>query len=113
MFYVSLLLEKIKIIFACINFPGSRHDSQVATSLIAKVIENIGENKICVDQGFPQTGDLLNKFVGPISRRDRLNLPVDNRREVIRQHKKYLSLRQSSEWGMRALQGTFIRTKSR
>jgi hypothetical protein len=58
-----------KIIFACINFPGSWHDSQVATSLIAKVIENIGEYKICVDQGFPRTGDLLNKFVCPISQR--------------------------------------------
>ena len=77
----------------CINFPGSWHDSQVATSLIAKVID-----KICVDQGFPRTGDLLNKFVCPISRRARLNLPVDNRREVIRQHNKYVSLRQSSEW---------------
>ena len=82
-----------KIIFACINFPGSWHDSQVATSLIAKVIENIGEYKICVDQRFPRTGNLLNKFVGPISRRARLNLPVDNRREVIRQHNKYVSLR--------------------
>ena len=48
-----------------------------------------------------------------LSRRDRLNLPVDNRREVIRQYNKYVSLRQSSEWGMRALQGTFIGMKSR
>jgi len=102
-----------KIIFACINFPGSCHDAQVATSLIDKVVRNIGDYKICVDQGFPRSGDLLNKFVGPISRRNRANLPPENRRAVLRQHNKYVSLRQSSEWGMRALQGTFIRMKSR
>ena len=28
-----------KIIFACINFPGSWHDSQVSLSLISKVVE--------------------------------------------------------------------------
>ena len=102
-----------KIIFACINFPGSWHDAQVSASLITKVVHNIGEFKICVDQGFPRSGDLLNKFVGPISRRARLNLPVETRRSVLRRHNVYVSLRQSSEWGMRALQGTFVRMKSR
>jgi hypothetical protein len=102
-----------KIIFACINFPGSWHDSQVSLSLIAKVVENIGAFKICVDQGFPRSGDLLDKFVGPISRRSRQNLPRETRREVLRRHNTYVSLRQSSEWGMRSLQGTFTRMKSR
>ena len=82
-------------------------------SLISKVVENIGDFKICVDQGFPRSGDLLNKFVGPISRRSRRNLPEETRREVLRRHNVYVSLRQSSEWGMRALQGTFTRMKSR
>jgi len=102
-----------KIIFACINFPGSWHDSQVSLSLISKVVENIGDFKICVDQGFPRSGDLLNKFVGPISRRYRRNLPEETRREVLTRHNVYVSLWQSSEWGMRALQGTFTRMKSR
>ena len=64
-----------KIIFACINFPGSWHDFQVSLSLISKVVENIGDFKICVDQGFPRSGDLLIEFVGPILRRSRQNLP--------------------------------------
>ena len=55
----------------------------------------------------------LNKFVGPISRRSRQNLPEETRREVLRRHNIYVSLRQSSEWGMRSLQGTFTRMKSR
>jgi len=102
-----------KIIFAGISFPGSWHDSQVSLSLISKVVRNIGDFKICVDQGFPRSGDLLNKFVGPLSRRARSNLPEETRRAALRRHNTYVSLRQSSEWGMRALQGTFVRMKSR
>ena len=45
--------------------------------------------------------------------KDRLNIPADNPREIIRQHNKYVSLRQSSEWSRRALQGTFISMKTR
>ena len=102
-----------KIIFACINFPGSWNDSQVSLSLISKVVRNIGDFKICADQGFPRSGDLLNKFVSPLSRPARRNLPVKTRRAALRRHNTYVSLRQSSEWGMRALQGTFVRIKSR
>jgi hypothetical protein len=102
-----------KIIYACVNYPGSWHDSQVSQNLIAKVVADIGDFKICVDQGFPRSGDLLNKFVGPISERTRASLPIENRRAVLRKHNTYVSLRQSSEWGMRALQGSFTRLKSR
>ena len=35
------------------------------------------------------------------------------RRAILQRHNLYVSLRQSSEWGMRALQGTFSRLKSR
>ena len=47
-----------KIIYACINFLGSWHDAQVSVSLITKVVANIGDFKICVDQGFLRSGDL-------------------------------------------------------
>jgi hypothetical protein len=102
-----------KIIYACINYPGSWHDSQVSQQLSARVVNNIGNYKICVDQGFPRSGDLYNKFVGPISERARRNLPIEGRQEILRRHNIYVSLRQSSEWGMRALQGSFTRLKSR
>ena len=32
---------------------------------------------------------------------------------IIRKHEIFVSLRQASEWGMRALQGAFCRLKSR
>ena len=82
-------------------------------SLIAKVLEDIGAFKICVDQAFSRSGDLLDKFEGPITRRSRPNLPREMRRDVLRRHNTYVSLRQSSEWGMRSQRGTFTRMKSR
>ena len=63
-----------KIIYACINYPGSFHDSQVSAGLIRCVLEYIGRYKICVDQGFPRSGDLFDKFVGPMSQRTRDNI---------------------------------------
>ena len=47
-----------KIIFACINNPGSWHDSQVCRPLIATVLEKIGQYAFCVDQRFPRDNEL-------------------------------------------------------
>lgn len=102
-----------KIIYACINFPGSLHDSQVAARLSALVIEKIGNFALCVDQGFPRSGELYGKFVGPIDEKTRENLSPILKSRLLREHNKCVSLRQSSEWGMRALQGSFSRLKSR
>ena len=97
----------MKIIYACINYPGSFHDSQVSAGLIRCVLEYIGRYKICVDQGFPRSGDLFDKFVGPMSQRTRDNIAPALRRAVLQRHNLYVSLRQSSEWGMRACKDRF------
>jgi hypothetical protein len=102
-----------KIFHAAVNFPGSWHDSQVAMDLIATVLEKIGIYKLCVDQGFPRKGEMFDKFVGPLSRRRKSALADNLRDALIKRHEVYVSLRQASEWGMRALQGTFSRLKSR
>lgn len=104
---------KGKVMFACINFPGSWHDTHVASSLIEIVIERIGEYALCVDQGFPRRGAVEGKLVGPLSKKRRRNLPIEERDEALRKHALYISLRQAAEWGMRALQATFTRLKSR
>ena len=36
-----------KIFYACLNFPGSLHDSQVAAKLAATVIDKIGSYALC------------------------------------------------------------------
>jgi hypothetical protein len=110
---IFLFSPEGKILFACFNAPGSWHDSHVAQPLVVIVLDRLGNYKICVDQGFKRSGNLLNKFVGPISKSRRRNLSPILRQMLIRQHNIYVSLRQSSEWGMRALEGSFSRLKSR
>ena len=102
-----------KIIHASINFPGSWHDSAVCFSLCEKMIEDVHVFAFCVDQGFPRSGLLYDKFVGPLSRRAKAALAAEVKDLIIRQHEVYISLRQAAEWGMRALQGSFSRLKSR
>ena len=98
-----------KIFYAALNYPGSWTDSQVSAYFIAEVIARLGIYKICVDQGFPMNGELFDKFVRPLSKKMKSQLAPSNRDAIIRQHETYVSLRQASEWGMRALQGTFCR----
>ena len=66
-----------------------------------------------MDQGFPRSGVLFGRFVGPLSVKARRNLSPQFREFLIEKHGIYVSLRQASEWGMRALQGTFSPLKSR
>ncbi|KAJ1406173.1 hypothetical protein B484DRAFT_300118, partial [Ochromonadaceae sp. CCMP2298] len=65
------------------------------------------------DQEFKRSGPLHDKFVGPLSRRQRRNLAAVLRDQLLARHGLYISLRQAAEWGMRALQGSFSRLKSR
>ena len=102
-----------KIFYAALSYPGSWHDSQVAAHLASKAISSLGEYQICVDQGFPRSGDLYGKFVGPLSNSTKRKLAALNKDYIIAEHEIFVSLRQASEWGMRALQGTFSRLKSR
>ena len=102
-----------KVFYAALNYPGSWHDSQVCSKLIALTIDKIGMYQLCVDQGFPRNGDLFDRFVGPLSKKARSQLSSINKESIVKKHELYVSLRQASEWGMRSLQGTFSRLKSR
>ena len=68
---------------------------------------------LCVDQGFSRTGDFMDRIVGPLLKKTRMQLTIELRELLLSRHALYISLRQSSEWGMRALQGSFSRLKSR
>ena len=47
-----------KVFYAALSYPGSWHDSQVSAHLASKAITSLGDYKLCVDQGFPRSGDL-------------------------------------------------------
>jgi hypothetical protein len=66
-----------------------------------------------VDQGFPRSGPLQDKFVGPYSKNHLKKLDALVREILLVRIHRYVSLRQSAKWRMRALQGTLTRLKSR
>jgi len=68
---------------------------------------------MCVDQGFPRSGELFEKFVGPISKKAKKQLNPLLRDLLLARSGLFTSLRQAAEWGMRALQGSFSRLKAR
>ena len=102
-----------KVFLAAINFPGSWHDGSITANILPYIRERIGNYKMCVDQGFPRSGDASFILVGPISRRQARRLAANLRQYLLTISNVYVSLRQASEWGMRGLQGTFPRFKKR
>ena len=102
-----------KVFFAAVNFPGSWADGALTARFLHAIKKKIGEYKICVDQGFPRSGDAHGTLVGPINKRAARQLHRDVREYLLRISNVHTSLRQASEWGMRGLQGTFPRWKKR
>jgi hypothetical protein len=102
-----------KVFLAAINFPGSWHDGSITAKLLPFLRENLRGRKICVDQGFPRSGDAHDLLVGPYSEKSARKLSPILRSQLLELSRVYTSLRQASEWGMRGLQGTFPRLKSR
>ena len=102
-----------KVFFAAINFPGSWADGSLTARFLAHIKTRICLYKICVDQGFPRSGDAYGTLVGPVTKRAARRLHRDVRDYYLRLSNIHTSLRQASEWGMRGLQGTFPRCKKR
>jgi hypothetical protein len=81
-----------KIFFAAINYPGSWHDATVCQDLVNWAITFLRTYCLCVDQGFPRSGDLKGKFVGPLSRKSRLKLSPILANSLLRRHALYCTL---------------------
>ena len=92
-----------------VYFPGSWADGALTARILASIGSRIGSYKICVDQGFPRSGDAFGTLVGPVTKRAARRLHRDLRDYYLRVSNVHTSLRQASEWGMRGLQGTFPR----
>jgi hypothetical protein len=96
-----------KVFFCAINYPGSWSDGTLTANFFPHIKERIGDYKICVDQGFPRSGDATWILVGPIPERSAPRLHSKVRDNLIHLSNVYMSLRQASEWGMRGLQWKF------
>ncbi len=102
-----------KVFFCAINYLGSWSDGTLNTRFFSHLKGRIGDYKICVNQGFPRSGDATGVLVGPIPERTACRLHPLVRDNLIRLSNVYTSLRQASKWGMCGLQGTFPRCKKR
>ncbi len=96
-----------KVFFAAINFPGSWVDGSLMAQFLHKMKRKISNYKICVDQGFPQSGAAHGTFVGPITKRAACRLHCEVRDYLLCIPNVHTSLWQASEWGMHGMQGTF------
>ncbi len=53
-------------VFLCdINFLGSWHDGSIMANILPYMQNNIGNCKMCIDQGFPRTGDASQILIDP------------------------------------------------
>jgi hypothetical protein len=58
-----------KVFFCAINYPGSWADGSLTAHFFSHIKGKIKDYKICVDQGFPGSGDATGILVGPIPKR--------------------------------------------
>jgi hypothetical protein len=86
-------------------------DGALTARFLAHIRTCIGLYKICVDQGFPRSGDAYGTLVGPLTKRAARRLHRNVQDYHLRIRNIYTSLRQASIWGMRGLQGMFPRCK--
>ena len=99
---------------ACkLNAPGSWHDSRVAQPIYEKLRTATPEGYYLVtDTAFPRgTSQIEGCIRAPMKQGQHLPVDITERRHVEQFDRQLLSFRQSAEWGMRSLQGSFGRLR--
>lgn len=102
-----------EIIASRINCPGSWHDSRVAEGIYEK-LENETPDGYCLvaDSAFPQGHDrIAGKVLVPLKAGQPLPRDDEQREHTLQLSRSVLSYRQTAEWGMRELQGSFGRLR--
>ena len=72
-----------KVFFATVNFPGSWADCALTARFLHTIKRKIGEYKICVDQGFPRSGEAYGTLVGHVTKRAARHLHKDVREYLL------------------------------
>jgi hypothetical protein len=58
-----------KVFFCAINFPRSWADGSLTACFLHQIKSRVALYKICIDQGFPRSGDEYGVLVSPITKR--------------------------------------------
>jgi hypothetical protein len=81
-----------KVFQTAINFPGSWADGSLTACFMRHTKSKIGNFKICIDQGFPQSGEAYGTLVGPITKRAVRRLHCNVRNYLLRISNVHTSL---------------------
>lgn len=102
-----------EIIHASLNAPGSWHDARVARPLYELLSDKLPVGYYLVaDTAFPQgAGRCPGKIHAPLQEGSSLPNDLDELSHALAFNRQLLSFRQSAEWGMRSLQGSFGRLR--
>ncbi|KIM55807.1 hypothetical protein SCLCIDRAFT_30069 [Scleroderma citrinum Foug A] len=108
---VIVFSSKGEIIAANLNAPGSWHDSRVAQPIYATLRTRTPDGYYLVaDTAFPRgTGDIVGQIRTTLKDGQRIAGTPDQILEAMAHNWELLSYRQTAEWGMRAIQGSFGR----
>lgn len=101
------------MIAAKLNAPGSWHDSRIARPIYEKLRTRTPDGFYLVaDTAFPRgVKQIEGKIRAPIKTGQRMQGTVDEIQERLAFDRELLSYRQTAEWGMRGLQGSFGRLR--
>ncbi|KAF7763994.1 hypothetical protein Agabi119p4_8538 [Agaricus bisporus var. burnettii] len=101
-------------IIACnLNAPGSWHDSRVAQPIYLKLQHRTPEGYYLVtDTAFPRgSNQIAGRIQAPLKQGSKLPEDEHARNRLLEFNRQLLSYRQTAEWGMRSLQGSFGRLR--
>jgi hypothetical protein len=96
-----------------LNAPGSWHDSRVARPIYEKLLSRTPDGCYLVtDTAFPRgTDQISGRIRAPMKDGTRLPVDEEERNHLLQYDRQLLSYRQTAEWGMRAMQGSFGRLR--
>lgn len=99
--------------FAIINTPGSWHDAKTARPLFEKIRTALPDPYYLIaDTAFPRGTESINgKIKAPLKSGTQITAEPEEQEQLLRYNRQLLSFRQTAEWGMRALQGSFGRLR--
>ena len=111
--YLVLMPCTGEIIACRTNCPGSWHDSRVAEGIYKKLEDETPDGfSLVADSAFPQGNDqVAGKICVPLKAGEKLPMDAAQRKHVLELSRSILSYRQTAEWGMRELQGSFGRLR--
>ncbi|EEB96493.1 hypothetical protein MPER_04363, partial [Moniliophthora perniciosa FA553] len=111
---ILVFSPKGTIIDAVLNAPGSWHDAHTARPIFERLRTRFPPGYYVVaDTAFPRGPvSIKGKIKAPLKGGERIPADRAKQEQLLRFNRQLLSYRQSAEWGMRIMQGSFGRLRN-